>query len=101
VYLVTSKHYRDQVLIPIVDKFMKDSPNGTIYMEDGAKSHLGDVKKWKNIHLKYPTFYLPWLPNSPDLNPIEKVWRWIKQELTKLEPYPLTVKDLKAAVQTL
>ena len=35
------------------------------------------------------------------LNPIEKVWRWIKQELTKLEPYPLTVADLKEAVQTL
>ena len=98
---ICSRHYRDQVLIPVVNEFMQDAPDGTIYMEDGAKIHLGDAKKWKAMHFNYPTFYLEWPPNSPDLNLIEKVWRWIKQELTKLEPYPLAIEDLKEAVQTL
>jgi transposase len=52
-----------------------------------------------SFQLKLSTFYLLWPPNSTDLNPIEKVW--IKQKLTKLEPYPTTIEQLKEAVQML
>ncbi|KUJ17235.1 uncharacterized protein LY89DRAFT_585777, partial [Mollisia scopiformis] len=42
-----------------------------------------------------------WPPSSPDLNLIEKVWRWIKEELKKL-PYVLKSKeDLKRELQKL
>ena len=40
-------------------------------------------------------------PSSPDLNPIEKVWRWIKEELKKLPYVPKNKEDLKREVQKL
>jgi hypothetical protein len=42
-----------------------------------------------------------WPPSSPDLNPIEKIWRWIKDEINKLNTIPLTIKDLKEVLQEL
>ena len=44
----------------------------TIFMEDGAKVHLGAAKAVRQ-RLKIQGFSRPWLPSSPDLNPIEKV----------------------------
>ena len=40
------------------------------------------------------TWYLwfSWPPSSPDLNPIEKVWQWMKEELKKL-PYVAKSKE--------
>jgi len=37
-------------LIPVVNEFMTDDPDGNIYMEDGAEIHFGDAKKWKAIY---------------------------------------------------
>jgi retron-type reverse transcriptase len=34
-------------------------------------------------------------PPSPNLNLIEKVWRWIKGEINKLDTVPLIMMDLK------
>ena len=42
-----------------------------------------------------------WPPSSPDLNPIEKVWRWMKHEITKLETVSTTIEDLKEVLQEL
>ena len=42
-----------------------------------------------------------WLPSSPDLNPIEKVWQWIKEELKKLGYIPKSIEDLKKELQKL
>ena len=36
-----------------------------------------------------------WPPSSPDLNPIEKVWRWMKNEITNLDTVPTTIEDMK------
>ncbi|KAF4635286.1 hypothetical protein G7Y89_g2802 [Cudoniella acicularis] len=41
------------------------------------------------------------LPSSPDLNPIEKIWRWIKHEITNLEVVPTTKEDMKEVLREL
>ena len=42
-----------------------------------------------------------WPPSSPDLNLIEKVWSWMKHEITKLENPLTSVKEIKRVLQEL
>ena len=58
---------------------------GSVIILDNAtfhkkSSHPGLAQK-KNCHV----LFLP--PYSPDLNPIEKRWAWLKNELRKILPY--------------
>ena len=67
-------------------------------MEDGAKVHKGYAKL---LRLQARIRGFDWPPSSPDLNPIEKVWRQIKEELKRLPYVPTTLEDLKREVQKL
>ena len=69
---ITSRVYRDQVLIPVVFPLFDDLGPEYIFMEDGAKVHKGDARLAK---LEYSIRGFDWPPSSPDLNVIEKVWR--------------------------
>ena len=81
---------------PFLESIEEDN---TIFMEDGAKIHLGAAKKTrKDLGIIGFDF---WPPSSPDLNPIEKVWRWMKHEITKLEIFPTTLEALRVEVQRL
>jgi len=42
---------------------------------------------------------LTWLPNSPDLNPIELVWYLIKGVVQKMNLQPMTLPSLKDAIK--
>lgn len=67
-------------LIPQIGEWF---PNGEpfIFMQDGAPCHTArSVKAFleeKNIPL------LAWPGNSPDMNPIENVWEFLKREVAK------------------
>lgn len=68
-------------------------------MEDGAKIHMGYAK-----NVRYQAGiqgFIFWPPSSPDLNPIEKVWRWMKNRITQMEPFPTKIEELKGIVQEL
>ena len=67
-------------------------------MEDGAKVHLGHARLPR---LEHGIRGFKWPPSSPDLNPIEKVWRWMKEELKKLPFVPTTIEQLKREIQRL
>ena len=41
---------------------------------------------------------MPYLFTSPDINPIEKCWRYIKQALYRRRKQPATVAEIEAAV---
>jgi transposase len=69
-----------------------------IFMEDGSKVHAGNAQLPRLQH-RIRGFF--WPPSSPDLNPIEKIWRWMKEELKKL-PYVLKNKeDMRRELQKL
>ena len=67
-------------------------------MEDGAKVHKGKARLWR---LNKGIRGFDWPPSSPDLNPIKKVWRWMKNEITKLDSVPLIIEDIKRVLQEL
>ena len=71
----------------------------TIFMKDGAKIHMEEANKVRK-RLEIKGFNV-WPPSSPDLNPIEKVWQWMKHRMTHMEPFPHTISELERVVQEL
>ncbi|KAH0610312.1 uncharacterized protein H6S33_011839 [Morchella sextelata] len=100
---ICAKDYMEQVLEPIVaPAFMGlldyDASTGGLYVEDrapwhGTKKALVEVKKILDI----PLHSRP--AQSPDLNPIENVWRIMKQRIKARSQFPNTVKLMAKAIQ--
>jgi transposase len=63
-------------------------------MEDGAKVHKG---KARLPRLNKGIRGFKWPPSSPDLNPIEKVWRWMKHKITMLPNPPTSIPELNSS----
>lgn len=66
-------------------------------MEDGSKVHLG---KARLPRLQHGVCGFNW-PPSPDLNPIEKLWRWMKEEMNKLPYVSKSREDMCGELQAL
>ena len=67
-------------------------------MEDGAKVHTRSARLPR---LQHGIRGFHWPPSSPDLNPIEKVWRWMKEELKELPYVPKNKEDVCRELQKL
>lgn len=52
-----------------------------IFIENGSKVYAGSARL---LQLEYRVRGFNWPPFSPDLNLIEKVWCWMKEELKQL-----------------
>jgi transposase len=101
---ITASDYQHQVLEPIVGPAFNNyltgySPSSEgLFVEDqapwhGTKQALVDVKRDLGIPLhKRP-------PSSPDLNPIENVWRIMKQRIKARAHFPGTYAEMCKAVQ--
>lgn len=95
---ICSKAYLQEVLRPVVFPLFDTLGPEYIYMEDGAKVHKGYARLPR---LQHNVRGFDWPPSSPDLNPIEKVWRWMKEELNKMPYKPRTKEHLIEVLQGL
>ena len=70
----------------------------TFIVEDNAPVHSG--KSTQATRVRYRINSIDWPASSPDFNPIENVWRIIKQRLRNRDrDGPWTLPELERAVQ--
>jgi len=84
--------------IEFLEQVLVAYPTGPIILIlDNAKYHTAqDVMKWLE---KHPRLTVLWLPRyAPQLNPVEKIWWYLKQKVAANHCYR-TIEDLKNAVK--
>jgi hypothetical protein len=71
-----------------------------LFIEDGnpAHGHKSTNNCCQRFRTKHGIILMPYPSTSPDMNPIEKCWRYIKQALHRRRKQPTTVAEMEAAV---
>ena len=102
---MVQKDYEEQILKPIISPLFLGDPASRWTMlssesqliEDAAGPHGIKGLRAKKEEMNIPIHPRP--ASSPDLNPIEHCWRYIKQRIRAYPQYPSTLTDLRVAVQ--
>lgn len=73
--------------ISFMERLLSEHPDKIIYfVVDRASYHTSKkVKEWLSEHERIRLIYLP--PKSPQLNPVEPLWRWLKGEVAANRTY--------------
>src|SRR5271169_3045991 len=92
----TAKDFVEIVYEGELRNFM-DKISNSVLMEDGAPVHRSRVSgEWQQQHMVEK---LNWPPNSPDLNPIENVWKILKDAVQHYRKRPRTLEEMNKALQ--
>lgn len=99
----TQQKYAEQILQgPLKELF--NQPGDFFCVEDNSKVH-GKLDTRRNkglcnaVRIECHINSIDWPPSSPDLNPIENIWRVLKQRLRNRRPHGgWTLSDLKDAM---
>jgi hypothetical protein len=72
---------------------------GTFFQQDNVRIHNAKVvRTWFEQH---GIWVIDWPPHSPDMNPIEHVWRLLKLEIDRQHPDLYTLKNNAADIAKL
>jgi len=80
VYQLLQRHH-GEAFLQFLEKVVTVYPNRVVHVIlDNARSHnCHRVQEWLLLH---PEVHLVWLPKrSPQFNPVEALWRWLKPEV--------------------
>jgi transposase len=96
---MNAQRYREQVLDPVVLSFveqaMRERGGDVSFMQDGAPSHR--ARATKSWFARYGIPLFPHPSHSPDMNPIERLWCFLKARIRARPHQPKNFEELKAA----
>ena len=82
---LTARRYLDEIIIPHVIPFLAAHPETRLFQHDNARPHSAAITR--DFLEENEVTVLPWVPYSPDLNPIEHLWDELGRRVLAREPH--------------
>jgi len=94
------EHVIDAVAFPYWQAQSVAGDSGYVYfMQDNAPPHKARATMTRMKELGFDDFLFPWPASSPDMNPIEEIWRRMKYRISRRNPRPTKIAALRQAIQ--
>lgn len=93
---LNAQRYITELLIPHAQPALAVTGSDAVFMDDNARAHrAGDVDAYlSEVGIRR----LDWPARSPDLNPIEHLWDFLKRRVRAVHPAPQNIRELKIAI---
>jgi hypothetical protein len=100
---VTAAIYRDQITKGELKRVWNRvhgswrAYGGARILEDNVRIHTSAINR--DVGAKQRFLYVDHPPYSPDLNPIENIWAYLKKQLNKIFPRPTSITEMAREAQ--
>jgi transposase len=95
-HTVTGENYLREVLVPVILPYAENVGEQFVYIDDNARPHR--ARQVNNFFEENRITRMHWPARSPDCNPIEHLWDYLKRRVRKAHPAHQNLQELRNTV---